>query len=1107
MKIKTTSSEEQPEAVLPGRAPSFIQVLISNVVGLVMGLGLTLLIAMVCQGAASTEKAAQKEVQETLDRATERLRILIRAAEMSAESVERATRRSEMTGASLRSKLEHSLAAFEQRPELSYLGIVLPETGEYGNLERTATGEILLWLFPGKRTVDSVTRNYILTTKGFVLHQERLAYDYDPRDRPFYQAALNSPAGGAWIPTYQWIVHSENSEPLWGFSYVKALRDDTGRLIGVLDSDFDIPALNSFLRSLDKEYHSRLQVVELGDMPRLIGDPKAGRAPVPVPDELTPLLEFSGNVFVGRMVLEGERHWVAAQRMVLSGGISWLVITSHKAPFIEAPLRRQLYQVGGMGLAIAAGLILVSIRMARRFGKPLAELERRVAGIGRQGLEAPAAATAIATDGFRETQHLGDALDRMAVAVNQLLETKEQQAASLALKGAIFDSTNTAIFSLDHRLIIIEWNTAAAHLFGLERERILGQTVTNTVFAPEGCADWAAILDATGTGTFQFLGAQGAFDSELRVAAFKRNGLDVCTIFISDVSERKRADAALRESLARFHAAACATGDVVWDWDIATNTVWRNENFQILFGYVAEEIEPTLEFWTRHIHPDDHDRVVAHIQAIVADTEETWSEEYRFRRKDGSYADLFDRGRVLRDDSGRGVRMIGAIQDITDRRQAEQRIRFLATHDVLTGLPNRDLIQDRTMQAITYARRTGRQLALLYLDLDRFKVINDGYGHSFGDAVLKAVAERLATLVREGDTVSRQGGDEFLILLTDLHNATDAYSVAQKIIESLDCPVVVQNRKVYLSGSIGVSVFPQDGETADALIDNADVAMYRAKYQGRNSCQFFTQEMSKETQHRVDLETQLRGAIAEGQLQLAYQPKVSLESGRITGCEALLRWHHPELGMVSPAHFIPIAEDSGLIVPIGDWVLREACIQAKAWADAGLPPVCVAVNISTRQFLQQDVVSWVMRTLRETDLPPAQLELELTESLLAQDVSKVIATFSQLRAVGVKLSIDDFGTGYSSLSYLKRFRVDTLKIDQSFVRDMLTDPEDAAIVLAVISLAHNLNFKVIAEGVETEQHCSFLLQNSCDEIQGYYFSKPLPAAEFEAMLRNGKCLL
>ena len=476
--------------------------------------------------------------------------------------------------------------------------------------------------------------------------------------------------------------------------------------------------------------------------------------------------------------------------------------------------------------------------------------------------------------------------------------------------------------------------------------------------------------------------------------------------------------------------------------------------------------------------------------------------ECRFLHKSGRTVHL-SWSAVLSQDHGV---IVSVGRDVSERKQAEQRIRYLATHDGLTDLPNRNLIQDRIQQVITHARRTDRLLALLFLDLDRFKVINDGYGHPFGDLVLKAAADRLVSLVREGDTVARQGGDEFLILLTDLRKADDAYLVAQKLVENLGRPLVVQGREIHLTGSIGVAVFPQDGASADALIGNADVAMYRAKHLGRNTYQFFTREMSEETQRRVNLETGLHDAVAMGQLELVYQPMVSLASGRITGCEALLRWHHPELGMVPPAHFIPIAEDSGLIVPIGDWVLRTACAQGKAWRDAGLPPVSIAVNLSARQLLQKDVVSWVTDTLRSTGLPPGLLELELTESLIAQDVEKVIVTFGRLREVGVKLSIDDFGTGYSSLGYLKRFPADTLKIDQSFVRDMLTDPEDATIVRAVISLAHNLAFKVVAEGVETEQHCRFLHQHRCDEIQGRCFSEPVPAATIEAMLRSGKRL-
>jgi diguanylate cyclase (GGDEF)-like protein/PAS domain S-box-containing protein len=675
---------------------------------------------------------------------------------------------------------------------------------------------------------------------------------------------------------------------------------------------------------------------------------------------------------------------------------------------------------------------------------------------------------------------------------------------------AILNSLPGVFYHYDDNLRLLRWNRNLERISGYSAEELAGITPLAFFVEEEKALVASRIKEVFEQGESQveadYLLKDGRRIPYLFTGVrFEHNGRQGFVGVGTDIEEHKRMEEALREKTALFEAQVESSPDGILVIDRhgrkliqneRLNKMWllppdiaANRNYLPQIEFAAQRTKNPTEFIAKIAWLEAHPEEVSHDEIELVDG--TVLARYS--------APVFDK-------EGHYYGRTWIHSDITDRRQAEQHIRYLATHDDLTALPNRNLIQDRIVQAIVHARRTGGHLALLYLDLDRFKVINDGYGHPFGDAVLKAAAERLVALVRDGDTVARLGGDEFLILLTDLHAAADAYLVAKKIVESLDCPVEVQERVVHLSSSIGVSVFPHDGETADALIDNADVAMYRAKELGRNTCQFFTREMSEETQRRVDLETRLRGAAASGQLQLAYQPKVDLESGCITGCEALLRWSHPELGIVSPTRFIPIAEDSGLIVPIGDWVLRAACLQAKAWLDAGLPPVCVAVNISARQFLQQDVVSWVLRTLHETGLPAAQLELELTESLIAQDVGKVITTFGQLRTAGVKLSIDDFGTGYSSLSYLKRFRVDTLKIDQSFVRDMLTDPEDATIVLAVIALAHNLGFKVIAEGVETERHCQVLRENRCDEIQGHYFSKPLPAAEFEAMLRSGKRL-
>jgi diguanylate cyclase (GGDEF)-like protein/PAS domain S-box-containing protein len=565
---------------------------------------------------------------------------------------------------------------------------------------------------------------------------------------------------------------------------------------------------------------------------------------------------------------------------------------------------------------------------------------------------------------------------------------------------------------------------------------------------------------------------------------------------------RLEAEQRRRAAMERFETIFNATPAATTISSLDDGTVLAvNDAACALYGYKREEMvgrtAQALEMWAGPQEREGFHRRVSAERRVSG-------HEVRLRRRSGELRDVQMSAELI--DFLDQPCVLAISNDVTERKRYEARIEYLATHDGLTDLPNRNLMQDRIEQVISHARRVGRQVAVLYLDLDRFKVVNDGFGHPFGDALLKAAGERLRGVVRPGDTIARQSGDEFLILLADLRRPEDVFLVARKVLEAFEAPLTLDGREVHVSFSIGISVFPQDGETANALITNADVAMYRAKDLGGKTYQYFTREMSEETRQRVDLETQLQVALARNQMHLAYQPKVDLASGRIIGCEALLRWTHPELGAVSPARFIPAAEDSGLIVPIGDWVLRSACAQNKAWLDAGLAPVSVSVNLSVRQFLQQDVVAWVQDALRQSALPARQLELELTESLIAQNTEKVIATISQLKAMGVRLSIDDFGTGYSSLSYLKRFRVDTLKIDQSFIRHLLTERDDAAIAVAVVSLAHSLGMKAIAEGVETAEHCEFLRRHGCDEIQGYYFAKPVPAAEFEAMLRSGKRL-
>jgi len=441
-----------------------------------------------------------------------------------------------------------------------------------------------------------------------------------------------------------------------------------------------------------------------------------------------------------------------------------------------------------------------------------------------------------------------------------------------------------------------------------------------------------------------------------------------------------------------------------------------------------------------------------------------------------------------------------------ERKSADERLAYLAQFDALTALPNRHLFYDRLLQAMAQARRSTRPMAVLYVDLDHFKLVNDTQGHEAGDELLKEAAARLLGCTRSGDTVSRFGGDEFAVILSNLGRPGDAAIVARKMIDALATPLNLEGREVYVTASVGITLFPTDGEEASLLIRNADTAMYRAKEQGRNVYQYFTREMNERSRVRVETEVALRHAIERSEFFLRYQPTVNLESGNISGFEALLRWQHPQRGTVSPMEFIRVLEDSGLIVPVGEWVLAEVCRQIAAWTKSGCVVPTVSVNLSARQFQQEGLELTVRRVLRESGVNPSLIQFELTESLLMDSPESAARTLALLKESGVTISVDDFGTGYSSLAYLKRFPIDALKIDRAFVRDITTNREDAAITLAIISLAHSLNLKVVAEGVETEEQLRFLIQHACDEVQGYYFSSPIAPLECETMLLEARRL-
>ncbi len=479
-----------------------------------------------------------------------------------------------------------------------------------------------------------------------------------------------------------------------------------------------------------------------------------------------------------------------------------------------------------------------------------------------------------------------------------------------------------------------------------------------------------------------------------------------------------------------------------------------------------------------------------------------WQGEIINRRKNGTiYPEWLTITQVL-DEAGRVSHYVGVFSDITERKASESRVRYLSEHDFLTGLPNRLLFQDRVSQAIARCQRHGGRLAILFIDLDRFKLVNDMRGHHIGDQLLNEVAERLRLCMRAADTACRQGGDEFLILVEDFDQPADCAQIAEKLLHRISQPYRIEGHDLAITPSIGIALYPDDGDDMEKLIRAADTAMYHSKEHGRNSYHFFKQSMNATGNERQAIEHGLRHALSRGELELHYQPLVNFKNGAITGVEALLRWTHPELGPISPLKFIPVAEESSFIVALGEWVLHEACRQAAQWDKAGLPALTLAINISPLQFVQDDFAATVGRILAETGLPGNRIEFEVTEAALKEQIEHRSAALAQLRDLGVRLTVDDFGTGYSSLSRLNKLPIDKLKIDRSFVRDVLLDPDDAALTATIIHMAHSIGLKVVAEGIESAEQWDFFRTRGCDEAQGFHFSTPLPPLEFAALQKR-----
>lgn len=564
---------------------------------------------------------------------------------------------------------------------------------------------------------------------------------------------------------------------------------------------------------------------------------------------------------------------------------------------------------------------------------------------------------------------------------------------------------------------------------------------------------------------------------------------------VEDITERKNFEDNLRLSATVFEGST----EAIIITDARANILRVNSAFTAMTGYADHEVvgkNPRLLKSGNH-----HEEFYRAMWATLGSTGQ-WQGEIWNRRKNGDIFPAWLTLCAVRNSEDKITNYVGISRDITLRKEAEERLSYQASHDALTGLPNRARFHDRLTHALARAGRDRHEFAILFLDLDRFKVINDTLGHTVGDFLLQGVTKRLLGGTRESDTLARWGGDEFIILLESIRGAEDAAVAARRILDVLAEPFSVQGHEVFVSGSIGISVYPRDGEDVQALLRCADIAMYRAKDSGKNDYQFYESTMSTGGLERLKLEGDLRYALKRNEFVLHYQPRVNINTGLIVGAEALIRWDLPDRGLLWPLDFIPLAEESGFIIPIGEWVLKTACLQCRKWQDAGVPNPRVSVNLSTHQFKKDNLTSTVDRILKETGLPPGLLELEITESAMMENLEKAVATLQGLAALGVNVAIDDFGTGYSSLGYLKRFPIGALKIDQSFVRHIPSNIDDTAIAMSIISLGKTLSLKVVAEGVETQEQLTVLRNYQCDEAQGYLFSQPVDAERMTEFLVN-----
>jgi diguanylate cyclase (GGDEF)-like protein/PAS domain S-box-containing protein len=786
----------------------------------------------------------------------------------------------------------------------------------------------------------------------------------------------------------------------------------------------------------------------------------------------------------------------------------WRVVSAIPRASLEAPLLRSLALLGlGLTILFAIGITLAWY-MGNRIADSVRALSQSAFRLG-TGENAPAPKVEI---------------KEAAEAANAI----EEAAALLKSQNATLQKINQSLVEKDSELAKAQriarfgtwtWNYQTGDITSSESvPEMFGREITNFHDAKETILPLES-WEKVNTAAMKIIHT-GGYDLELQVIhangttlwinakgeVSEVRGNEVITLrgTVQDITDRKRFELALFEQKERAQVTLQSIADGVITTNREGTIDYLNPVAEELTGWklnaaIGQPLTRVLNLVSEQsgqVLPNPIERALADGQA------HRLSDCCLLIRPDGSRSAIEDSAAPIRDRDGRVIGAVLVFHDVTESREITAKIAHQATHDALTGLPNRVLAWDRLEHAIAVAKRDDSCVGVLFLDLDRFKNINDSLGHAYGDDLLKQVAVRLTSSTRAADTVSRQGGDEFMVIIPKSNRRALFADVAEKILCAVDAPYFIDGHELRVTFSIGISVFPHDGLNAHVLIKNADAAMYAAKANGRNNFQFYSPDMNKRAIARLSLEAELRHALERKEFEVYYQPKISAMTAGLIGAEALIRWNHPAKGMVPPGQFIEIAEESGLIKPIGQWILEEVCRQNREWLEKGLSCVPIAVNLSAIQFRDKSLVNTLKRILEDTDLPPELLELELTESSLMQDSASVVDALKKLKEIGTRLSIDDFGTGYSSLSYLKRFPIDTLKIDRAFVRDVPYDRDGSAIVEAIISMGHSLHLSVIAEGVETADQLNFLKARRCNEIQGNYYSEPVRAPKFEQMLAD-----